>query len=143
MDTPKDIAATCLMHAVRKAARAVTAAYEAALAPSGLTAGQFSLLVALAAAGPMPHGTLARALGLDRTTLTRALAPLARRGLVETVPSGADGRLRVLALTAAGAETLALAIPLWRAAQDRAVAALGGEGDAAGRLRATLAGLPG
>jgi DNA-binding MarR family transcriptional regulator len=51
---------------------------------------------------------------MDRTTLTAALKPLERRGLVRVEPSAADHRTRLLALTKAGEETLAAAVPIWR-----------------------------
>ncbi len=47
---------------------------------------------------------LSRELGLDPGYLSRVLAGLGRRGLVEKAPSEADGRRRLLRLTGAGEE---------------------------------------
>ncbi len=53
-------------------------------------------------------------LAMDRTSLTAALKPLERRGLVRIEPSPADRRNRLLVITEAGSETLAEAVPIWR-----------------------------
>jgi DNA-binding MarR family transcriptional regulator len=114
----------CACFSVRKAARSVTRVFDAALAPSGLEATQFSVLAALAASTRFSIGKLADTLGLDRTTLTRNLRPLVRAGYV-TVEHGADQRQRLLGLTAAGRRRLKAAFPLWRATQRRVIEAFG------------------
>ena len=112
--------------------RAVTAAYEAHLAPTGLSAGQFTLLTALAVA-PVPSiAELGRRIGADRTTVSRLLAPLKARALV-----GPGETRTALALTAQGTALYREAIPLWEAAQAELLARLGE--DEATSLRATLA----
>ena len=58
---------------------------------------------------------VARLLAMDRTTLTAALKPLERSGFVEVQVDPADQRGRLLALTEAGREVLASAVPIWRA----------------------------
>ncbi len=77
---------------LRRATRAVTAHYEAHFRGSGLRGTQFTMLSVLAQAGPLPMTRLADVLGVERTTLTRNLTVLARRGLVEW--AGCDGRAR-------------------------------------------------
>jgi len=57
---------------------------------------------------------VAELLAVDRTTLTAALKPLQRRGLVEVTCDPADRRTRVLTLTPAGLDLLAKAVPVWR-----------------------------
>jgi DNA-binding MarR family transcriptional regulator len=59
-------------------------------------------------------GPVAELLAMDRTTLTAALKPLERRGLVRVEPSPTDGRARILVLTADGCETLAAAVSIWQ-----------------------------
>lgn len=90
--------------------------FDEALRPAGLTNGQFSLLMALNRPEPPPPGPVADLLAMDRTTLTAALKPLQRKGLVriETMPG--DRRRRRLVLTPEGEERLAAALPLWRVA---------------------------
>jgi len=113
---PADAARDCACFNLRKAARAVTQMYETALAPSGVHATQFSVLVALAVADGAPLSRVAEALVMDRTTLTRNLRPLERRGWVRS-EAGADRRERNLGLTRSGRAALERALPLWQQAQ--------------------------
>jgi DNA-binding MarR family transcriptional regulator len=66
----------------------------------------------------------AATMGVDRTSLTRALQPLERDGLIESAP-GDDGRERVLSLTDAGRERVDEAIGYWEQAQERVTGSLG------------------
>jgi len=59
-------------------------------------------------------GPVASLLAMDRTTLTAALKPLQRRGLVSVRKDPSDGRGRILVLTAEGRNLLARALPTWR-----------------------------
>jgi len=59
---------------------------------------------------------VASLLAMDRTTLTAALKPLERRGLVKMSADPADRRSRLLALTAKGHGLLARAVPVWERA---------------------------
>jgi DNA-binding MarR family transcriptional regulator len=56
---------------------------------------------------------VASLLGMDRTTLTAALKPLERRGLVKIVADLKDRRGRLLDLTREGRSLLASAVPIW------------------------------
>jgi len=51
---------------------------------------------------------------MDRTTLTAALKPLERRGLVRSEANPKDKRSRLLVLTDKGLALLAEAVPIWR-----------------------------
>lgn len=57
---------------------------------------------------------VAALLAMDRTTLTAALKPLERRGLVRIKPHPGDRRSRILVLTAKGRRQLARALPVWQ-----------------------------
>lgn len=103
----------CLCLHAQRAARALARRFDAALKPLGLTSGQFSLLMSLNRPEPAPMAAVARLLAMDRTTLTAALKPLERRGLVASVANPADRRSRHLALTDAGRDLLARALPSW------------------------------
>jgi DNA-binding MarR family transcriptional regulator len=120
------VAWRCACFNVRRASRTVTRFYDRALAPSGLTAPQFTILGGVGMAGPIGVSALAERLGLDSTTLTRNLQILVRRRLIKMTP-GDDRRERVISMTAAGEAALSAATPLWREAQDRVVAMLGAD----------------
>jgi DNA-binding MarR family transcriptional regulator len=67
---------------------------------------------------PPTLGSVATLLAMDRTTLTAALKPLERRGLVMVAIDNADRRSRRLSLTSAGRALLAKTLPLWTATHD-------------------------
>jgi DNA-binding MarR family transcriptional regulator len=94
----------------------MTAHYEAHFRGSGLRGTQFTILSFLSQAGPLPMTRLAELLGVERTTLTRNLTVLARRGMVEWVGTK-DGRVRKAALTKAGDAMLHKCLPRWVAAE--------------------------
>jgi DNA-binding MarR family transcriptional regulator len=103
----------CLCLHVQRAARALGRRFDEALRPFGLTNGQFSLLMSLNRPKPPGMASVANLLAMDRTTLTAALKPLERRGLIEIFPDPADRRGRLLKLTPKGTEVLASAVPTW------------------------------
>lgn len=105
----------CLCLHVQRAARALARRFDEALRPLAMTNGQFSLLMSLNRPQPATMRQVASVLAMDRTTLTAALKPLERRGLVEVAVDPADRRSRRLTLTAAGRDLLARAVPIWRA----------------------------
>lgn len=126
----------CLCLHVQRAARALARRFDEALRPAGLTSGQFSLLMSLNRPEPAPMKSVASVLAMDRTTLTAALKPLERRGLVAVVADAQDRRARRLALTEEGRALLAEALPVWERAHGEVEALL--EGGDADRLRRDL-----
>lgn len=118
----------CLCLHIQRAARALARLFDEALRPVALTNQQFSLLMSLNRPEPPPIGPVANLLGLDRTTLTAALKPLERRGLVVVTASEKDRRSRLLAITPEGIALLAKALPIWRRTHEAVDARL----DAAG-----------
>lgn len=108
----------CLCLHVQRAARALARRFDEALRPFGLTNGQFSLLMSLNRPEPPPMGPVASLLAMDRTTLTAALKPLERRGLVKVFPDPSDRRSRTLKLTGKGRNLLARAVPVWQSTHD-------------------------
>lgn len=105
---------TCLCLHAQRAARTLARRFDIALNPTGITSGQFSLLMSLNRPTPPNLGSVAMLLAMDRTTLTANLKPLKRRGLLKTATDPADGRARLLRLTPAGLAVLAKAVPIWR-----------------------------
>ena len=113
-ETVLHIRDTCLCLAAQRAARRLARRFDAALKPFGLTNGQFSLMVALNQPEPPPIGRLAPFLGMDPSTLTAAVKPLARRGLLTVEPDPDDGRSRRLRITREGVALMQEAVEVWR-----------------------------
>jgi DNA-binding MarR family transcriptional regulator len=103
----------CLCLHVQRAARALARRFDDELRPLGLTNGQFSLMMSLNRPQPPGMASVASLLAMDRTTLTAALKPLERRGLVKVMADPDDRRSRLLSLTPEGQELLASAVPIW------------------------------
>jgi DNA-binding MarR family transcriptional regulator len=118
-----EAARACACFNFRKAARAVTQHFDTILQPGGLRSTQFVVLVAIEVEGAMQLPELARALNVDRSTLTRNLQPLARNGLLRI--SGGRARASTVRLTPKGRRALAAAVPLWELAQTRFVEQIG------------------
>lgn len=114
---PSRIDLDCICLNAQRAARTLARRYDAAFRPIGITSGQFAILAALNRDHNVNIGTLAEMLGLERTTLTRNLAPLEAMGLIMTEAGEEDRRQRFLSLTRLGVEKLSVAMPLWEAAQ--------------------------
>ncbi len=126
---------TCLCLHVQRAARALARRFDEALRPLALTNGQFSLMMSLNRPVPPVMGQVASVLAMDRTTLTAALKPLERRGLIKVAVGKDDRRSRVLTLTAAGRRLLAEAVPIWKREHAAVERLLQGDAD---RLRQDL-----
>ncbi|HWT64441.1 MAG TPA: MarR family transcriptional regulator [Ochrobactrum sp.] len=95
------------------AARTLLRRGDAALKPFGVTVQQFSLLAAIRLHEGKPVTSLAQRIHLDRTSLTRNLNLLERKGLVrrnaETV-----GNVRICTLTEEGNRLFDQLLPVWK-----------------------------
>src|ERR1700720_3325336 len=89
-ETTLEVRDSCLCLHVQRAARALARRFDDALRPLGLTNGQFSLLMSLNRPKPPGMAAVASLLAMDRTTLTAALKPLERRGLVKVMADRLD-----------------------------------------------------
>jgi DNA-binding MarR family transcriptional regulator len=135
-ETTLQVRDSCLCLHVQRAARALARRFDDAMRPLGLTNGQFSLMMSLNRPEPPGMAAVAFLLGMDRTTLTAVLKALRRRGLVKVTADPADGRARLMTLTAKGRRLVARAVPVWRNTHS-AVEALLRDGDS-DRLRNNL-----
>jgi DNA-binding MarR family transcriptional regulator len=99
---------------VQRAARSIARRFDEALRPLELTNGQFSILMSLNRPKSASMGSVANLLAMDRTTLTAALKPLERRGLVTIAHAETDRRSRILILTTKGKALLVRAVPIWK-----------------------------
>ena len=123
-DTPKkldsakcrEIGRSCACYNLRRAARAITRLYDDFLRPSGLRTTQYSVLVATKLRGPVALTKLAELTVTERTTLTRNLTVLEKKGLIR-IDQGSDRREHQVSLTGLGEEALRVVIPLWEKAQ--------------------------
>lgn len=75
--------------------------------PGDLTPSQHSALFSLSRHGPFSLGELARREQISKSTVTRLVATLAAKGLVERSADDLDGRSSVVAITADGQALLA------------------------------------
>lgn len=117
----------CICVLARLASRKLTARYDVALSPTGVSLAQFSLLRSIGERGPVALGRLAEMVGLDRSTLGRNVRVLKRMELV-TIRPGDDLREAMLCLTKAGEAARDRAMPLWQEAQDDVRRRLGAAG---------------
>jgi DNA-binding MarR family transcriptional regulator len=101
---------------LRKATRAVSRLYDDCLRPLGLNITQYSLLRVIEGTPQISVSTLGRYMVMERTSITRALAPLERDGLIRS-RAGSDKRTRIVSLTKRGTKLIADAKPHWDQAQ--------------------------
>src|SRR5690554_3614032 len=113
----------CLVLNARMAARAVTRLADRRLRQHGITAAQFSILTLLCDHPGRSVTQMASALAMDRSTLSRNLTLLERNGLVSTT-AAKRGNGRVCAVSEAGRQVIAAAIPEWREQQAQLRSAL-------------------
>jgi DNA-binding MarR family transcriptional regulator len=119
------VTAACTAAKVRRLARRVTQIYDDALAPHGVTIGQFGLLSSLSRSNGIGVGVLAERLAADASTVSRLLRPLEAAGLVVLDPDPADRRAKAIRITDAGAEKRRAARAGWETAQTQIADALG------------------
>ncbi|WP_158240753.1 MarR family winged helix-turn-helix transcriptional regulator [Telmatospirillum siberiense] len=103
----------------------MTRLYDAHLKVVDLTLTQYSVLAKLTGDVAPDMHRLAAVMGMDRTSLSRTLAPLEARGLIESAP-GDDRRSRIVRLTETGKLLHREAEHHWRAAQDEIRERMGG-----------------
>jgi DNA-binding MarR family transcriptional regulator len=117
----------CTASRVRLIARSVSSIYDQAVARHGVTIAQVNLLVTLADFGPSTLRKIGEFLRLERSTMSRNLDLLMKRGWVEAISSNARG-IREVAITPVGLDIIEAVLPDWRAAQTQAAQLLGQDG---------------
>lgn len=123
---PLMIVLPCHCMNLRNAARKVSALYDVALEPLGITIAQFSLLRRVERLGPVSLTELGRVTDHDRSTIGRNVRLLEKMGLLAQ-GKGKDQRETMVTLTAEGHRVLAEGAPLWDACQARIEDRLGPE----------------
>ena len=107
----------CTNFRLRHLVRQVSRHYDAELAKSGLKTTQYSLLSHVLHLGPLRPVDLARAMGVEASTLTRNLKPMVAAGWL-TQGEGPDARSRLVAITDDGRRKRTEAQRHWRIAQE-------------------------
>ena len=87
---------------VRKAQAIIFDDFMHAMAPEGISPGQFGVLVMISANQGMNQSALAKALGIERSTMVAVITGLEKRGLIKRLPLATDRRANILALTPKG-----------------------------------------
>jgi len=123
-NTRNELLTECACSDLRNATRAVSRMYDDFLRDAGLNITQFSLLRLIRAERELSISTLGRYMVMDRTSITRALAPLEREGLIRS-RTGADKRIRIVSLTNKGRKLVEDAEPKWRKAQEALIETIG------------------
>ena len=101
----------CPVFHTRRAVRGFTRSMDELLQPTGIRVTQQHILVTIAIADPPTLTHVADELVMDRTTFTRNLRPLEKRGLIRVFP-GEDRRTRVLQLTPEGQRVMLSALEI-------------------------------
>src|SRR5215470_10328175 len=107
----------CACFDLRRATRAISRMYDDFMRDAGLNITQYSLLRVISTERELSISTLGRYMVMDRTSITRALAPLERDGLIHSRP-GADKRIRIVSVTNKGRKLVEDAEPKWHQAQE-------------------------
>ena len=115
---------SCPLGHLRRATRMMERIFDKVLRPSGLRGSQLPVLAVTALIGPATMSNLAERLVMDRTTLTRNLKPLEKRGLIK-IAAGEDRRTREVSLTPEGEQVMTQVMPLWESSQKLVIEELG------------------
>lgn len=106
----------CYRVLLNRASRKVSALYDEALAPLGVSIAQFNLIRVIISMEPVSVTDLAAFVELDRSTVGRNGRVLERLGLVKR-SNGSDQREALFSLTEKGHEVLKRGLPLWDSVQ--------------------------
>jgi MarR family transcriptional regulator, organic hydroperoxide resistance regulator len=117
--------AVCLCDSARRLSRRLTSLYEGKLKPCGLNPSQYIVLRNISELESALVTTLAVAVELDQSTITRNLAVLTKLGLIRIAKGHEDGRTRMVTLTAKGNRLVTESVPLWEQAHKEAKDMLG------------------
>ncbi|MDH5748296.1 MAG: MarR family transcriptional regulator [Rhodospirillales bacterium] len=109
---------------LRRAQAAVFEDFMRTMTESRLTPGQFGVLILIDRNKGLSQSALARALGIERSTMVAVINGLEDRNLVERHPSATDGRSYALSLSPLGNRLLADTKPRVRRHEKRLTAGL-------------------
>jgi DNA-binding MarR family transcriptional regulator len=102
-------------------------AYRLYSSTLGLRGGDWRIISALGYHAPISYNNLALRIGMDRAGISRTIASLLRRGLIERHKDAADRRQSILLLTRKGVAVHDKIAPIARAREQRLVSVLSEE----------------
>jgi DNA-binding MarR family transcriptional regulator len=120
----REIGTSCACFNLRRAARLISQKFDQAFRGAGITANQFSILMASYSQEGILLTKMAKILGMERTTLSRNLSLLESKKMV-SIATGGDKRERRIAITKEGISSLERALPLWQKAQKEVLEKVG------------------
>jgi DNA-binding MarR family transcriptional regulator len=125
-DLAEEVRGACLGMRVSRLHRVVARVYEQALQTAGLSLPQMEILtVLIGATGPVRPAALAARLMLERSTVSRNLALMQKRGWVTVAETSPTGRAMSVTVTDTGVTAFTSASTAWRSAQTSAAGMLG------------------
>jgi DNA-binding MarR family transcriptional regulator len=116
----------CVSYNLRKASRIVSKLYIREMRSAPVRGPQFSLMMMIARRQSPTISELARDTGADRTTMTRNLDQLQKKGLIR-VTQGKNMRTKAVELAPKGKVALERSISYWQKAQAKVLKTLGEE----------------
>ena len=119
----------CIYLSTRRAANALTAYYDRAMSELDITTNQFSIMIHIRTAKEIKIVDLAKKLKLEKSTLTRTLAPLIEQEYIHS-RRGENRKEIILKLTDKGQEKMSQAFPVWCELQKEVIDFLGGKKEA-------------
>ena len=123
----KTIGMNCLAARTRLINRTITAIYDEALRPLGVTSNQLTILVVVTNGGPISPSEIAQNLNMEKSTVSRNIGRMRSNGWLTVTPAE-SGRGQWLTLNDRGSALVAESLPLWKNAQAQAKAVLGQRG---------------
>ena len=114
----------CVSYNLRKASLIVSKLYAREMRAAPIRGPQYSLMMMISRRENPRISELARAMGADRTTMTRNLEQLQKKGWIRVEP-GKDGRTKAVQIAPKGKTALERSIAYWHKAQKRVLKALG------------------
>lgn len=127
-DLAEEVRNACLGMRVSRLHRVVARVYEQELQTAGLSLPQMEILtVLITAAGPVRQAALAAKLRAERSTVSRNLGLMQKRGWVSVAETSPTGRAMSVTITGAGAAAFTRATTAWRSAQATTAGILGAD----------------
>lgn len=110
--------ADCALRNLRMTTRVITQYYDKALQEAGLKSTQFSLLNVISYKEEgLSVNAIAEHARMDQTTVTRNIEILQKKGYINISTEEKDSRKKRVTISEVGKAKVALAMPLWEAAQ--------------------------